>query len=519
MPAAPRHWARLLDVVVVGVVAAMAVAFRFVTRSPLWLDEALSANIAELPLGQIPDALRHDGHPPLYYVLLHGWMEVFGRSAFAVRALSGLFGVALVPLMWVAGRRLGGRRVALGAVLLLAVSPYAIRYSTETRMYSLAMVLSLASWLVADDALERPTPPRLAALAVLTGALLWTHYWAMWLFAAATVGMLVHLWRARRAGRGQDVRRTASVLGALLLGAVLFVPWLPNLLYQSAHTGTPWARPLRPTDVLAQSVDGLGGGGSGESLLLGIVLVILVLLALFGRTVDERHIDIDIRTRPEARGMLFLVAATLAIAGVVSYASDSTFAIRYVAVLVPLVLAVAGLGLGRLTSPVAFRVVLAAALLLGVIGGIRNVITDRSQAEEAVDAIRAGGRPGDLVIACPDQLGPALSRELPGMFDAVSYPRFEPLDLVDWVDYEDRLAGADPVRFGGQALRRAGDRTIWLVWSGTYRTHKGTCERLLNTLLKARPWATNPVIEDGEAFFEHAAVYRFDSEPPPPGGG
>ncbi|MEJ7584416.1 MAG: hypothetical protein WKF43_10105 [Acidimicrobiales bacterium] len=48
-------------------------------------------------------------------------------------------------------------------------------------MYALVMVLSLAAWLVADDALDRPTPGRLAGLAVLTGCLLWTHYWAMWL--------------------------------------------------------------------------------------------------------------------------------------------------------------------------------------------------------------------------------------------------------------------------------------------------------------------------------------------------
>ena len=54
----------------------------------LWLDEALSVNIARLPLGDIPGALRHDGAPPLYYVLLHLWMRVFGTGDGAVRALA-----------------------------------------------------------------------------------------------------------------------------------------------------------------------------------------------------------------------------------------------------------------------------------------------------------------------------------------------------------------------------------------------------------------------------------------------
>ena len=59
------------------------------TRSPLWLDEALSVNIAKLPIGQIPAALRHDGHPPLYYVLLHVWMSVLGSGDVAVRSAVG----------------------------------------------------------------------------------------------------------------------------------------------------------------------------------------------------------------------------------------------------------------------------------------------------------------------------------------------------------------------------------------------------------------------------------------------
>src|SRR3954469_24431478 len=90
-------------VVVVGIV------LRFVVRSQLWLDEALSVNIARLPIAQIPGALRHDGAPPLYYVLLHGWMALFGTGDTAVRALSGLCAVATLPLLYFAGRRIGGR--------------------------------------------------------------------------------------------------------------------------------------------------------------------------------------------------------------------------------------------------------------------------------------------------------------------------------------------------------------------------------------------------------------------------
>ena len=54
----------------------------------LWVDEGLSVGIARHPLSKIPHLLREDGSPPLYYMLLHVWMSVFGSSESAVHALS-----------------------------------------------------------------------------------------------------------------------------------------------------------------------------------------------------------------------------------------------------------------------------------------------------------------------------------------------------------------------------------------------------------------------------------------------
>src|SRR6478672_11887562 len=120
-----------------------------VCRSDLWADEVLSVNIARLPLDRIPDALRHNGAPPLYYALLHVWMRVFGSGTVAVRALSGVAGTLTLVPMWFIGRRLDARRHRLGraataaptflawsTLLLFALAPFAIRYSTEARMYA-----------------------------------------------------------------------------------------------------------------------------------------------------------------------------------------------------------------------------------------------------------------------------------------------------------------------------------------------------------------------------------------------
>ncbi len=71
----------LLPAIVVAVLFAVSLYLR--TKSlgeSLWMDEGLSIGIASQPLFDIPGVLRVDGSPPLYYMLLSVWMDVFGNG-------------------------------------------------------------------------------------------------------------------------------------------------------------------------------------------------------------------------------------------------------------------------------------------------------------------------------------------------------------------------------------------------------------------------------------------------------
>jgi uncharacterized membrane protein len=189
-------------------------------------------------------------------------MQAFGTGNETVRALSGVIGVvALVPA-WFAGRRLdrrreraglqgpGSRTIAWATVLLLAASPFAIRYSTETRMYALVMLLVFLGYLALARVLDRPSWPRLACLAVVTGLLLYTHYWSFALLA------VVGAWVLFLAFRGEPERQHAArrAFGALVVGALTFLPWLPTFRYQEVHTGTPWGPVVSPVSSTAEAV-------------------------------------------------------------------------------------------------------------------------------------------------------------------------------------------------------------------------------------------------------------------------
>ncbi|HKP29878.1 MAG TPA: hypothetical protein VJU15_10765, partial [Gemmatimonadales bacterium] len=67
----------------IGIVAAgFAVRLSHALASGLWRDEALAVDIALLPsLRDVTDFLvHHESHPPLYYLLLRGWIMIAGAS-------------------------------------------------------------------------------------------------------------------------------------------------------------------------------------------------------------------------------------------------------------------------------------------------------------------------------------------------------------------------------------------------------------------------------------------------------
>ena len=234
--------ARKLIAAAVALVLVAAVVLRLWTRSDLWLDEALTVNIARLPLHEIPAFLRRDGAPPLYYVLLHFWISAFGTSDVAVRSLSALFGVITLPLIWLAGKRLGGRPLGWAALLLLATSPFAIRYDTETRMYSLVALLTVLGFLALDRSLRQPRPGNLIAVARGHRAA------ALHPLLVAVPGGHGHALVAWEAWRGRPEWRAgarASFVAAVVVGAS---PSCPGCRPSGSSPATPAPRgPRRPT--------------------------------------------------------------------------------------------------------------------------------------------------------------------------------------------------------------------------------------------------------------------------------
>ena len=497
-PPGARRGLRRATAVAIGLALTIGVVARFFTVSHLWLDEALTVNIARLPVGAMFRALRHDGAPPLFYLLLHGWMDMAGTGDVAARALPGLFSVASLPLMGLVGRRLVGggattptgpaaRWVSWAGVLLLASSPFAIHYATEVRMYSLVILLVLAGFLALDTLRQRSSWPASVGLGLVTGLLLLTHYWAFFL-VGAVAGLLALRWRQSGARRA---------LLAMAVGSLLFVPWLPSFLEQMRATGTPWGTPPKPRavfDIVLQ----FGAGLPDTAVPLGLLLYALLALGLFGFVATagvgagdgaRGIVTLDLRGRPPGRMLAAAAGLTMALAVVVGQVTQSAFAIRYAAVVFPLVLLLAALGSATLAGTWRGPLVLGLAVALGFATAIPNAAGDRTSAGKVAAALRAEAHPGDVVAYCPDQLGPSVSRLLestPGLRQ-LTFPRATPPQLVDWVGYE-AANQAPPAPFARMLVDLAGPaRTVWVVWAPNYRTFGTRCQALLTDLRALRP--------------------------------
>ena len=388
-----------------------------------WIDEGLSVGIADRPLSHIPLALREDGSPPLYYMLLHFWLDIAGRSEAGVRGLSLLFSLLAIPVAFWAGKSIWGTpRAAWFSAILMAFNPFLAQYAQEARMYSMVALLAIPATTCFIRAYALDTErrrPWIAGFAVSVAVALYTHNWPIFFAMSAAVAWLV-LWILADKPRRRELLRDGLLgFGGLL---VLYLPWVPTTLYQAAHTGAPWAD--------APALDSLFGV---PSVLLGrmpqIVLLICAgagLVTLIKRPLGER-----------GRAALCLAVIAVLVPTIAWLLSQSSpaWANRYLAVALPpfVLLAAGGLAFAR-------RLGVVGLVLVAIMWYQDAAPVEKSNVRAVTSVIAPSLRPGDLVISTQPETIPVLHYYLPpGLKYATLTGVQTELGVWDWRDGVDRL--------------------------------------------------------------------------------
>ncbi len=201
----------------------------------LWRDEVDALNFATAPWSEMIAHFTQPGwNGPLYFLLLRGWVALTGRTAFAMRYLSLLWGILEVALSYPLGKRLVGRRAARWATLLAGCSPYLVWYAQEIKMYTWIPALVLLALYALERACERPHWSWWLLVLIATSFAFYSHILAALLIPIEVLWFLLQPRRHRRAWKG----------GVLTLG-LLTAPYLPllrwqlPLIFQTRQTGYP----------------------------------------------------------------------------------------------------------------------------------------------------------------------------------------------------------------------------------------------------------------------------------------
>jgi uncharacterized membrane protein len=479
----------------------------------LWIDEAFSIWLARHPLGEMVHWVRTvDHHPPLYYVLLRGWLRIVGLARHGTwleavtwptassRALSAVFGVLNLPVVYGLGRRLADEQVGLLATLILTLSPFHVRFAQETRMYTLLTLnVSLALYAFVElydrrmtgaassqnhlrDAACRSdvsrqvqnSPWPWVCYVIFTSATLWTHNTAI--FFPLAVNLLVggrilarHWFRSSAA----DVLWLRRWLIAQVAVLLLWSPWLPSLLSQASDV---YRRFWLPEPTLGTVVSIIGAFLCDSSPLPFLSTVLLdaglAVLALLGLG--------KLRRRSASAALLGVVFLTPFVGQwFVSLWRPILYARTLIWASIPLYLMMAaGVAWLSIDSPLetvsqaATLVVVTAVVVTSGAALCNYYATFEKEAWDEAAALVAGRiEPGDLLLfnAAWGQI--PFDYYFDQMYNRSSEPVVVehglPVDLFDRGVLEPKMEEEDLPR-----LRRlvAGRRRVWLVYSHQWYT-------------------------------------------------
>lgn len=269
--------------------SAFALGALGLNRDIVWLDEMFSLgnmgafDPAYSPAQVVESLAQHSpDHAPLYFVLGAQWSRLAGWTQLPARYLSLLLGLLLVAFLYRFTAYITNRQTGLCAALLISSSGFVLLYFHEIRMYTLLMLLAV--WhvhlyfrLIKSDGDDGGW--QLWALFVMTAAaLIYTHVYAIFLFAALLGQHLVF----RR-----HARRWLSIMLAWAIGAAAFLPYLPIFLLGFADVTTSsdtQAMAFSTPELLAAVLHPL----VNDMLILWLPIVLLA--GLWLRRARSRHI-------------------------------------------------------------------------------------------------------------------------------------------------------------------------------------------------------------------------------------
>lgn len=225
----------------------------YLTQS-LWRDETFSVAMANYSFVDIIRLTAADFNTPLYYLMLHAWIKVFGPAEISIRLLSFLPHVLLTRLIYRFAASFTGKADARIIAMAIALNPMLLTYAFEARAYS--WLVFFASWSMYALYRQKWLLYGLASLLAF-----YTHAYFLFLIPAQVVYQIVATGRKKHSFFSQW-----RFFLTLLAVVVAMSPGLSMLANQWQRSQESWIYPVDLKLVLSvlgnlfTSYDGTPGG-------------------------------------------------------------------------------------------------------------------------------------------------------------------------------------------------------------------------------------------------------------------
>jgi mannosyltransferase len=205
-------------------------------------DEPLSIYYAQFRPNELTAYLKNHFNPPLFELILHYWIKLFGISPLSVRILPMLFASLAPVALFLTGKKYFGSRIGIASSLFLSCSTMLMYYSHDCRTYSLFILLSILSVNAFFEAFVRPgnNKVRYTIFIFISSLLIYSHYFGIILLLIE----IIYFFTAIR-------KNVFNFFGCLV---IIFLMYWPQLLPLFIHITTFRSRniispPSGPDDI------------------------------------------------------------------------------------------------------------------------------------------------------------------------------------------------------------------------------------------------------------------------------
>lgn len=201
----------------------------YINKADIGIDECFSLFYAQFDIQDIIKVLLQGDNPPLWEILVHGWIIPMGTTAFSIRLLSAFFSILTVIPLYLIGEKFVHRYAGILVSLLYAMSTLSIFLAHDGRVYSLIGFLSGWSLYLFLSLIHTPEKSTLTGLTVVNIFIMYGHYMALWLILMEFIVVICHPPVRKKTGK--------LYLFHILALVIAYLPVLPSLYLRFLDSG------------------------------------------------------------------------------------------------------------------------------------------------------------------------------------------------------------------------------------------------------------------------------------------